>query len=483
MSDDDNKNPPPEDPAQQAFADAERKRGAAVAAKRHKTSRPEAHVAVDNTKWESELIHGRYGELRPELLNAYLILTHEPAWHGVVAMDEFAHRIVKLKPPPTERGETGEWTETDDSATHIWIAKRYGVDISTPTIREALQLVARRNGFHPVREYLINVAKPAYLARHAKEPEGNWADWWLLNYLGASWGGDAKVKRYIERVSRLWLIALVARVMQPGCKADYALILEGQQGLGKSSALAILGGTWFSDTPFVMGDKDSYEGLRGIWVKEIAELDAFNKAENTRAKAFLSSPVDWFRPPYGHRHQAFLRQCLFAGTTNQNEYFRDSTGNRRYWPVYCSWFEREMFIEDRDVILGHALALYEAHVAEPANADYHWWPQVDDLELMRAQQARREIFDPWEEAIAGWLYAPEVTLREQVTTTEILTECLKLDLGRIDERGMATRVGRCMRKLRWERCEAGTREERRRSRFFYRRPSAEEQRSVPKEAE
>lgn len=418
--------------------------------------------------WQRRLSKSERG-MRPELLNAYLILMHEEAWQGVIALDEFSHRVLKRKPPPYGIGQSGEWTDADDSRTHVWIAEKFGTDIATGTIAEAVQLVAQENRYHPVREYLQR-CKEVFLERKERTGDEHFIDHWLLNYLGAVWANDANVKRYIERISRMWLMAAVARVMHPGCKADHAIILEGQQGLGKSSALAILGGEWFSDTPFVIGDKDSYEGLRGVWLKEISELDSYNKAEATKSKAFFSASVDWFRPPYGHRHQAFARQCVFGGTTNQNEYFRDSTGNRRYWPVYCSWFEREELQGDRDVIWGEAMLAYERHLAALADGQWQWWPQAEDFALMAAQQEQREILDPWEALLSGWLLAPERCMVERFTVAEILTECLKVDPGRIDERAMATRVGRCLHKLGWHKRQASTREERAKCRFYYERP-------------
>src|SRR5690606_6798161 len=113
------------------------------------------------------------------------------------------------------------------------------------------------------------------------------------------------------------------------------LILEGAQGAGKSTALSVLGGEWFMDSPFSLGDKDAYQTIRGKWIVELGELDRFNKAESTKAKQFFSAYIDTCRESYGRRTIDVPRQCVFAGTTNQDEYLKDTTGNRRYWPVLC----------------------------------------------------------------------------------------------------------------------------------------------------
>jgi putative DNA primase/helicase len=257
---------------------------------------------------------------------------------------------------------------------------------------------------------------------------------------------------YTSLVGRYFLIGMVARIYQPGCKMDNMPIFEGAQGKGKSSLLSALCGEWFADTPFVMGDKDAFQALRGKWLYEISELDAFNRAEATRAKAFISSGVDSYRAPYDRNVKDWPRQCVFAGTTNQHEYFKDSSGNRRYWPLSC---DGEVNIDAlrsvREQLFAEAVQRYKA--------GDRWYPTAQEQrELFDPQQEHREIGDPWmislQKYVAGFS-------RLEVTSLELLTEALKIEVGKIDNaRQMVTRIGICMRKLGWgkKRLSSGTRE-------------------------
>ncbi len=132
-----------------------------------------------------------------------------------------------------------------------------------------------------------------------------------------------------------WLISAVARIFQPGCKADCCLILEGPQGIKKSTTLRTLAEPWFIDHIPELGTKDSLIQVHSAWVIELAELESISRAEVGSIKQFISTQTDTFRPPYGKRASDFPRQCVFAGSVNNNTYLRDETGGRRFWPVKC----------------------------------------------------------------------------------------------------------------------------------------------------
>jgi predicted P-loop ATPase len=240
----------------------------------------------------------------------------------------------------------------------------------------------------------------------------------------------------------MFLIGAIARVMRPPVKMDTVLIFEGLQGLGKSTALKILGGEWFTDTPLVLGDKDCFQQMQGVWIIELAELDSFNKADHTRAKQFFGSQVDRFRPSYGRLTQTFARQCVFAGSTNQTEYFRDATGNRRYWPVTCTRIEAEALESDRDMLWAEA---YQCYLRGE-----QWWPNEEHKNLFSEQQENRFEADVWESVISSWLSS---MTRDRVLMHEIMQEALRLEASQMKPPEQK-RVGQIMAHLGWQRVRA-----------------------------
>jgi len=177
--------------------------------------------------------------------------------------------------------------------------------------------VAQEHSFHPVRDYLDG-------CKWDGVPR---VDTLLIDTFGAE---DSV---YTRTVTRKTLVAAVARIYRPGCKFDYMLTLRGPQGIGKSSLFARLGGAWFSDTFSTLQGKEAYEQVQGVWIVEVGELAGMRKAEVETIKLYISKQADRFRPAYGRRLQEFPRQCVFIGTTNEEQFLRDPTGNRRFWVV------------------------------------------------------------------------------------------------------------------------------------------------------
>ena len=215
-------------------------------------------------------------------------------------------------------GDAGNWTDNDDVSGQEW-CQRQGLNISYPgTIGNAAEKIARQRPYHPVGEYLDGLEWDAV-------PR---LDFWLTKYLGA--GNN----QYIKNVASKWMIQAVQRVSEPGCQADYTLVLEGSQGRRKSTAMRVLAGSdWFSDDVTDIGSKDSAMQLQGKWIVELAEFDPLRKLEMTTIKAWLVRRVDHFRPPYGRRPDDFPRQNVFVATTNKDDWGNDDTGLRRFWPV------------------------------------------------------------------------------------------------------------------------------------------------------
>jgi len=388
------------------------------------------------------------GPLLPELHNVRMVLTNHQAWTGVIWYDQFAHRPMKSKPPPYQGGAAGEWEDLDDSMTADWLQSQCQIlKLKSTLVAEGVHTVARLNGKNPLIEYLRSCRK-----RWDKRPR---LDRWLQEYLGAgvpeeseTQGDMERMDAYLRLVGRMWLKGAVARALQPGIKFDYVLILEGQQGLGKSSALSVLGGEWAMDTPFDLGNKEGWESLQGVWIVEIAELDSMNKADVRTAKTFFSRRKDRFRLPYARRSKEFARTFVFGGTTNENEYFRDRTGNRRYLPVHVKrFYDRQALERDRDQLFGEAVVAFEAGEA------LFFTP--DEEKRVRVEQRRRMRQDPWFGSIARWLASPERAIEkdEPITIRRILATAVGMEISRADEHGHSTRVGHVLAELGYERKE------------------------------
>ncbi len=374
--------------------------------------------------WKDELQRTNTGALVPHAVNVKLILANDARWAGVIGEDIFSSKTVKRRATPYG-GKAGEWSDLDDVQTSIWLAERYGLRVKSLTVLEAVGVVAHEHQFHPVREYLDGLVWD-------KTPR---LRTWLRTYLGAE--PLVADPTYIEAVGMRWMISAVARVMVPGTKADCVLILEGAQGEGKSTALGILGGEWFMDSPFPLGDKEAFQQIRGKWIIELGELDAFNKAESTKAKQFFSASKDTFRASYARRTVDVLRQCVFAGTTNQEDYLKDPTGNRRYWPVWCRFVDAAGLIAVRDQLWAEAYALYQSGES--------FWPHKEEAALFEAEQDARFAGDMWEHPICKYL---ETYVGETITGDVLLRDALMLDPGHWGKPEQM-RLGHIMHRLEW----------------------------------
>lgn len=406
-------------------------------------------------EWMCQLKKTMTGSYQGNIFNAQLVLMNHTDWKGVLGYCDFSYRIIKRKLPPYHNAVLGEWTDADTARLRIWLCEKFSFTPKTADADDAVMVAAQAQRFHPVREYL-----------EALRWDGTERlDEWLHTYLGATVvgrtpkevGENFDVLKYQKLVGRMWMISAVVRVMRPPVKVDSVLILEGLQGLGKSTALKILGGEWFSDTHFALGDKDGYQQMQGVWICELAELDSFNKAESTRAKQFFGSDKDRYRPSYGRRAQDFSRQCVFAGSTNQDSYLKDPTGNRRYWPILCMKLDIEALERDRDQLWAEAVHCYREGA--------RWWVAEDEKYLFEEQQEKRFESDAWEELIVGWL-SDVVNRGRDPTITEIMQGALKLEPVQIKPPEQ-TRVGRIMSRLGWTVVRPGTGASRRR---VYRAP-------------
>jgi predicted P-loop ATPase len=219
---------------------------------------------------------------------------------------------------------------------------------------------------------------------------------------------------------------------------DTALILQGKQGVGKSSFFKVLTGEdWFDDSLGQISDKDERLKLHVTWFIEWAELESvFKRRDLASVKAFLTCSRDYIRPPYGRSVQAFNRPSIIVGTTNQDEFLGDSTGNRRFWVIPVQKpVDLHQLQQERDRIWADAVTLYKA--GEP------WWLSQSDEELSAALISEYQIGDPWQEAIAKYVAGLTVT-----TTEDLLRDCIKLDLDKQD-RNHRMRAANILKHLGW----------------------------------
>ena len=384
---------------------------------------PAAPPAATSARWEADLLRDRFGQVRSLGANAELILAHDPAWVGVLRYNEIANSVVFGRTPPAgflPRQAGDEWTEQDDVAAVHWLARNWLVNVGEMGIGGVVALVAKGAAFDPLCDSLRSLSWDG-------TPR---VDSWLTQYLGAQ---DSS---YVRLVGRWWLISAVARAFRPGCQVHHALILEGSQGAGKSTVVQLLAGEdFYLEDVGDVGSIEAAKQLQGMWLVELAELDALRRAEQTTIKRFVSQRTDRYRPSYGRRAQTFARRCVFVGTTNRTDYLRDATGGRRFWPVRCGDIKLDAVAADRDQLLAEAVALFDAGHA--------WWPQTDEERaLCGTEQAERYDEDIWHQKVAAF-----VRDKATVRTHEVLTE-LGVEVARMGGEN-AKRVGAVMLQLGW----------------------------------
>jgi hypothetical protein len=314
--------------------------------------------------------------------NILLALQTEPELKGAFGYDEMLRTEVLLRPlfgddPEFERRPV---TGADVTAVQVhlqWFGfPRLGKD----TTHQAIDKYARENSFHPIRDYLNGLEWDGF----ERVPE------WLHTYLGAE-NND-----YTARIGTMFLIGMVARIVRPGCRLNYMLILEGEQGILKSTACAVLAGDYFSDQLPDITSKEAAQHLRGKWLIEVAELRAYSRAAIDHFKEFLVRDTERYRPPWGRKEVHEPRQCVLIGTTNKELYLRDETGNRRFWPVKVRTIDLDSLQRDRDQLFAEAVWRFKHGET--------WWPDAEfERVTIAAEQEKRYEAEVWEKPIAQFL--------------------------------------------------------------------------------
>lgn len=268
--------------------------------------------------WEKMLVYSESGSIKPIITNAILILQNDPDLQGI-RFNEITGLIEATGLPWSRPNKY--WRDTDESHLYSLIADRYGVQFPENKFNKALDVVSDNRRFNPLRDFVKNLPEWDGVPR---------VDTLLIDYLGA------EDTAYVRAVTRKTLVGAINRVLTPGCKHDTVLVLDGKPGIGKSTLLNKLGGKWFSDSLSLTDtrDKTAAEKLQGVWIMEIGEMQGTRKADVDILKGFISRQVDEYRPAYGRVVERHPRITIICGTTNSTTGFlRDTTGNRRFWPV------------------------------------------------------------------------------------------------------------------------------------------------------
>jgi putative DNA primase/helicase len=389
---------------------------------------------IEQSGWMARVQRNSQGGTLPTVSNAMLVLANDPELAGLLAYDAFRSEHLLMRAPPAPDDSPSlpgpyprPWGLEDVVFVLGYLQRIWSPKFGRETTEHAMLAEASMRRFHPVADWLTGLAWDG-------TPR---IDKWL------SAAFDAENNRYHRAIGAKFLIAAVRRVRQPGCKFDHMLVLEGSQGIGKSRACrALFGDAWFSDAiPPDLTSKDAAMALLGVWCLEFAEIEHLIRAEVETIKAFLSRPVDRYRPPYGKAYVERPRQGVLIGTTNADDYLRDATGNRRIWPVRCRRADPDWIALNREQLWAEA-------AFRERRGETTWLDDDDVREEAGHAQAERMAEDLWETAIAEWLRG-----RVEVRLADVLAGAIGMTKEKLDKRA-EMRVGAILRGLGWKKGQA-----------------------------
>lgn len=399
----------------------------------------------DPDDWTSGITRNSTGKPESTTHNTLLVMEHDRKLAKLFVLDEFANVVRLTRAPCWEGGEVDEFTDQDGTELSGWLGSpdRYRLNIKPEMVMGCVEAMARRRKLHPVREYLE----------------------------GLKWDGVPRVAQlfprffsaaatpYTEQAAQCFMVSAVARILWVDAKVrhnaaqvDFMLVLEGEQGKGKTSAVrALFGSQWYAESMESPSSKDFYQGLRGRWCVEIGEMDSFGKADVTKVKQAITARFDTYRPSYGRVTRSFRRECVFVGTTNENEYLRDASGGRRFLPVKVEQVHVADIERERDQLWAEAVVLFRAGFA--------WWDlPADAVE----EQDDRFAEDSWQVPLQRWLSGNAASDRYPgrlapagdgravpwVTTDELLIYALGIERGK-HGKPEQMRVASILKRLKW----------------------------------
>lgn len=353
--------------------------------------------------WQSLGLDTNQGGLPyPTLANASRILQLHPSIAGKIWYDTFQRRVWH-----TMKGEKREWEDADSADLAVFIQQSMHLSKFTVSlVADAVNHAARRKSRNSLTAWLDSL-----------QWDGTERlDTWLGDILG--------VERtvYSMAVARNWPLSMVARAYQPGCQVDSMPVLEGAMGRGKSSFLKILGGEWYDSITTAIGEKDFIQEIQGVWLVEIPDMTGFGRREHSQVLATITIRNDRYRASYGRCVENHLRGCVFAATSETDDYLQDVRGRRRFWPVRCTAIDLDTLSGQREQIFAEAVALYKQ------GARWHEMPtEADDEQLERMQE------DLWTDAVLGYVSSLSAQMHAEgkkviAIPSHILHDVMKLEL-------------------------------------------------------
>lgn len=387
-------------------------------------------LSIEN--WQAELMVDSHDKIKNTLFNIIRILENHESWFNIFGHNKREARPVFISKPPikTNSNKYPQIIHEEHIISIVeWFGAELDLDVKTNYVYDAILKISKSNEYDPVIEYFDSL----------KYDGLELIDKWLINFAGAM---DT---RYTRTVSRKFLISAVARAYKPGCKVDTMLILQGDQGLGKSMLFRTLASDeWFTDHIDKLGSKDARLQLQGPLIIELAELDAIARRDVSTINSFLTAQFDMFRLPYGRITEKFPRSCVFVGTTNPDQFLKDDTGGRRFWPVSVKRIDLKQLKVFRDQLWAEAVHAYKQGEC--------WW--LDDLEVendAKIEQALYRQRDPWEIEVYNYLKTSrEIINKGWITTEDLLEYAVRVPIEKRTKYD-AIRVGTILKLCGWER--------------------------------
>ncbi len=389
-------------------------------------------VLDEDLEWINRLKRNENGKILKTIENIVTVLDNDPRLKDRFAIDVFANRgMITGALPWDKRTELRQFEEVDGSGLRNYLEAVYGLS-GENKVNDALLLISNKNRFNSVANYLEGLVWDGKKRLETL----------LQDYLGA------EDNMYVREVMTVSLTAAVSRAIDGGVKYDYMPIFTGKQGIGKSTFLVKLGKEWFSDSLQSFEGKEASEMIQGIWINELGELTYFSKSETNTIKQFLSKTHDIYRKAYGRVTEKYPRRCVFFGTSNDREFLRDKTGNRRFWPVEVGTLKpSKKIFEDLDnevdqiwaeaynnYVIGMDLELSEEaeKIAKEMQENY---TIRDPREGMIEEFLNKKVLKGWHSKsneerrnfyTLGVQDESELVERDRVCALEILAECFDM---------------------------------------------------------